>query len=170
MSADKPAFRFHPGAYERGSLVKSEEPCDACGEPSGWLYNNVVYVADDEPQVCARCISSGKLVDHFEDDYQLHDADFDGDVDDDMAEEIMQRTPGFSTYNAFEWPVLDGKPMVYVGHGDEDTTWANPQAAEAIRKLWADRGQPLKPGQKTPYGMVFRELDGDRYTAIIDLD
>lgn len=170
MSADKPTFRFHPGAYDRQSLVESDTPCDACGEPSGWLYNSVVYVEGDEPQVCARCIANGSLASHFAGDYQLHDSDFDGDVDEALAEEVMQRTPGFATYNAFQWPVLDGKPMVYIGHGDEDATWANNDAAEAIRKVWADRGHPLKPGQKTPYGLVFRELDGARYTAIIDLD
>jgi len=170
VAADKPTFRFHPGAYERSSLVKSDESCDACGEPSGWLYASIVYVEEDEPQLCARCIAGGKLTDHFDGDYSLHDADFDDEVDDDMAEEVMQRTPGFATYNAFEWPVMDGKPMVYVGHGDEGATWANAAAADAIRKVWADRGQPLKSGEKTPYGLVFKELDGDRHVAIIDLD
>lgn len=58
--------------------------------------------------------------------------------------------------------------MVYVGHGDEDDTWEDPVAAAAIRKLYEDEGDPLDG--PTPYAIVFKELDGPRHIAIMDLD
>jgi uncharacterized protein CbrC (UPF0167 family) len=98
----------------------------------------------------------------------MHDADFTEDIADVLAEEVMQRTPGFSTFNAFEWPASRGKPMAYIGHGDEAATWENPAAARAIRKLYADEGDPLEG--TTPYALVFREIDGTRHVAIMDHD
>lgn len=170
MSADKPFFRFHPDAYARGSFLASRDPCDVCGRSSVWLYHGSVYVAGKKPAVCARCVADGKLAAFLEGDFGLHDADFDEDVDEALDAEVMQRTPGFSTFNAFTWPVLDGKPLVYVGHGDEDETWENPAAAAAIRKLYKDEGDPIPDEGTTPYAIVFRELDGPRYVAIMDLD
>jgi hypothetical protein len=98
MADDKPFFRFHPGAYERGSFMASERTCQVCRRPSVWLYN----------------------------------------------------------------------ASVYVGHGDEAATWENPAAAKAIRKRYADEGDPLAGA--TPYALVFREVDGTRHVAIMDLD
>lgn len=168
MPDHKPFFRFHPGAYERGSFITSDRPCDVCRRPSVWLYNASVYVAGDPPNVCARCVADGRLSAFFRGRHAMHDADFAEDVADALAEEVMQRTPGFSTFNAFEWPVHDGKPMVYVGHGEEAATWEDPAAASAIRKLCEDEGDPLEG--TTPYALVFREIDGARHVAIMDPD
>jgi uncharacterized protein CbrC (UPF0167 family) len=168
MSSDKPFFRFHPGAYARGSFIASRAPCDVCERPSVWLYDGAIYIGGDKPAVCARCVSDGKLTAFLDGKHSMHDADFNGQVDDDLADEVMQQTPGFSTFNAFEWPVLNGKPMVYVGHGDEDEIWDDPAAAAAIRKLYKDEGLPVDG--TTPYAIVFRELDGTRHVAIRDLD
>ncbi len=173
MPDEKPFFRFHPGAYERGSFAPSDDPCDVCSRPAGWLYTGIIYVAGDKPAVCARCIADGKLAAHLGGRFSLHDADFDGDPDAALADEVMQRTPGFSTFNAFMWPVRKGKPLAYAGHADEDATWSDPSAVKAIRKLYADEGEPLEG--RTPYALVFRELSGSLisapcHIAILDLD
>lgn len=163
-----PAFRFHPGAYTRGSFIASDKACDVCGRASIWLYASSIYVDGDEPDVCARCIHDGRLAAHLDHDFQMHDAELGGDTTGDLADEVMQRTPGFSTFNAFAWPVLDGKPLAYVGHGDEDALWDDPAAVDAIRAMYEESGETLEG--RTPYALVFREVDGDRYLAIIDLD
>jgi uncharacterized protein CbrC (UPF0167 family) len=168
MSDDKPFFRFHPGAYERGAFIASRAACDVCERPSVWLYDSSIYIAGAKPAVCARCVADGKLTEFLDGEHGMHDAEFGGEVDDELADEVMQRTPGFSTFNGFEWPVLGGKPMVFVGHGDEGDTWENPAAAAAIRKLYEDEGDPVDG--TTPYAIVFKELDGSRHVAIMDLD
>jgi uncharacterized protein len=168
MSDDKPFFRFHPDAYERGAFIPSETTCDVCQRPSVWLYTGSIYIAGDPPAVCARCLASGALSAFCKGRHVMHDADFDDEPKDALADEVMQRTPGFSTFNSFPWPVRKGKPMVFVGHGDEAATWNNPAAADAIRKLYKDEGDPLDG--RTPYAIVFKELDGKRHVAIVDLD
>ena len=168
MPDDKPFFRFHPGAYERGSFIASERTCQVCRRASVWRYNASVHVAGDPPIVCARCVADGRLSAFCSGRHVMHDADFTEDIADVLAEEVMQRTPGFSTFNAFEWPASRGKPMAYIGHGDEAATWENPAAARAIRKLYADEGDPLEG--TTPYALVFREIDGTRHVAIMDHD
>ena len=169
MSDDKPFFRFHPGAYERGSFVASDKACDVCERPSIWLYEGIVYVAGDAPAVCARCIADGRLAAFLDGAFSLHDADFQDDVDEALAEEVMQRTPGFSTFNAFGWPVLDGKPLAFFAHAEEDIVWTTPEAAEAVRTLYRDEQDEELEG-RTPYAVVFREADGPRYVAILDFD
>jgi uncharacterized protein len=169
MSDDKPFFRFHPGAYERGSFVASDEPCDVCERPSVWLYDSLVYVAGDAPSVCARCIADGRLAAFLDGAFSLHDADFGDDADEALAEEVMQRTPGFATFNAFEWPVLDAKPLAFFGHAEEDLVWTTPEAAEAVRKLYRDEQDEELKG-RTPYAVVFRQVDGPRHVAILDFD
>jgi len=168
MPDDKPFFRFQPGAYERGALIASDKPCDVCSRPSVWLYDGSVYVPGDPPAVCARCIADGGLSAFTRGRHVMHDAEFAEDADEALAMEVMQRTPGFATFNAFAWPVRDGKPMVYVGHGEEAGTWNNQAAAEAIRQLYEDEGDPF--GGTTPYAIVFKELDGPQHLAIMDLD
>ncbi len=169
MSGDKPFFRFHPGAYERGAFIESSKPCDVCAQRSVWLYAGVIYTIGQGPSVCARCIASGRLADHVDGHFSMHDADFEDDVSADLDAEVMQRTPGFATFNAFQWPVRRGKPFAYVGHGEEDSTWQNRDAAAAIRKLYADEYDEKLEGT-TPYALVFKELDGRKHIAILDLD
>ena len=99
----------------------------------------------------------------------MHDADFHDDVGEAFGVEVMQRTPGFATFNAFEWPVLDGKPLAFFGHAEEDIVWTTPEAAEAVRKLYRDEQDEELEG-RTPYAVVFRQVDGPRYVAILDFD
>jgi uncharacterized protein CbrC (UPF0167 family) len=169
MMTDKPHFRFHPGAYERGAFVQSTTGCGVCGRPCVWLYDGMIYTAGGKPTVCARCIADGSLAGFLEGSFGLHDADFHDDVDDDLAEEVMQRTPGFVTFNAFEWPVRDGKPLAFFGHAEEDIVWTTPEAAEAVRKLYRDEQDEELEG-RTSYAVVFKEVGGPRYVAALDLD
>jgi uncharacterized protein CbrC (UPF0167 family) len=169
MSNDQPLFRFHPGAYERDVFVKSDEPCGVCGKPAVWLHTGLIYTTGDPPPVCARCISDGRLGDALKRDFSLHDSGFEDDVDEALDQEVMQRTPGFASFNAFTWPVLDGMPLAFFGHADEAMVWADPAAAEAVRKLYLDAYDEVLEGP-TPYAIVFRQVDGPRYVAILDLD
>src|SRR6185436_7821188 len=107
--------------------------------------------------------------DILESGFGLHDTVFNGDADPALEEEVMQRTPGFATFNAFSWPVLDGRPLAFVGHADEKATWKDPAAADTIRKMFLDQYKEVVKG-RTSYAIVFREIDGPRYVAIPDFD
>ncbi len=163
---DKPHFRFNPGAYERGTFEASDAECAACGRPCVWRYVGIVYTEGAQPIVCARCIADGGLS-RVAGDYCLHDMEFEDDVDADLADEVDKRTPGFSTFNAFSWPVRHGEPLAFVGHGDDLALKGKPGVVAALEDL-ADEmdDDDIAEG----YALIFKELEADEYVAVLDLD
>ncbi len=76
------------------------------------------------------------------------------------------RTPGFSTYNPFVWPVRDGMPLAFLGFGEDDNLSRLPQVQAAIAALAKEMGGEVAPN----YAMIFKTLHGDDYVATLDLD
>ena len=169
MSNDKPYFRFNPVAYDvKGSFEQSSDACDVCTRPCVWRYTGGVYVQTDEPTVCARCIASGELGRFLGDKrFSLHDAGITG-AEPSLENEVLQRTPGFASYNAFDWPVLDTKPLAFVGYGEDETLLQVAAVRSAIEAAFAEMG--WKFDGPTSYALIFREVDGERYRAVVDLD
>lgn len=168
MHDDKPFFRFHPGAYDR-AFERSDAPCAVCGMPCVWKYTGSIYLQKKPEPVCARCISSGRLRDlPGAQDYQLHDTVVAG-ASADLVAEVVQRTPGLDTYNPFDWPVLAGEPLAFIGHGDDPAIWNDPEVQAAIRVMFAEAGWDDADGP-SPYALVFRSLKTHEYVAVMDLD
>ena len=171
MSADQPHFRFNPGAYrDARSLKASDDRCDVCALPCEWKYTGNVY-ALKRPAVCARCIASGALATFLADGhFALHDVELD-EADPALEAELLQRTPGVACFNPFEWPVLDGRPLASIGSGPEAGVVDNPDAQAAIAAAYEEMGWgDVESNPSDPYALVFKELDGGRYRAVIDLD
>lgn len=167
MGDDHPHFRFNPVAY-RQAFEASEERCDVCARACVWKYSGALYMAGDRPAVCARCIADGRLATFLGDrPFQLHDVFLD-DADPALEDEVLRRTPGISCFNPFLWPVLDGRPLAFVGYGDDAALIALPEVQAAIGDAFVDLGWTFDG--PTPYALVFRELDGPRYRAVVDLD
>lgn len=169
MSEDQPHFRFHPNAYAiKGVFEASEEVCEACGRPSVWAYRGAIYTAGEQPKVCARCIAAGRLAAHLNDDqFQLHDIELD-DADAALEGELLQRTPSVSCFNPFVWPVIDGKPLAFLGYGEDEELLNEPAAVTAIEDAFRELGWEYDG--PSPYALIFKELDGLRYRAVVDLD
>lgn len=157
---DQPFFRFHPGAYNR-SFEPSEAVCPACRRTAIWLYiDNFYSVAGSA--VCARCIASGRAAEMFKGEF--FDTRLEGAAPA-LRAEVLQRTPGFPVFNPFDWPVLDGAPLAFIGYGDEPAVWNDAEARAAINAAFEE--EAVAPA---PYALVFKELDGPRYVAVVDLD
>jgi uncharacterized protein len=169
MSADQPYFRFNPGAYENGhSFERSSEVCEVCSRPCVWKYKGSVYIEEKPPVVCARCIANGELGRFLDDEhFSLHDIEMSG-AEPSLKKEVLQRTPGVTCYNPFEWPVLDAKPLAFVGYGENQTLLDIAAVRSAIEAAFGEIGQ--KFDGPTPYALVFKEIDGERYRAVIDFD
>ena len=166
---DKPFFRFFPKAYEIDGVFKhSTEICESCQQPATWLYVGVIYTQRD-PKICARCISSGALDAFFgEGLYGFQDSRF-VNVDRDLSDEVLRRTPGVASFNPVDWPVLNSKPLAFFGYGDSEDVWKNPGAITAMNKKWlAYAGESLEG--RTPYLLVFKEIDGPEFVSVLDLD
>ncbi|MEL6569871.1 MAG: CbrC family protein [Pseudomonadota bacterium] len=174
MSSDlkQPHFRFLPRAYELdGVFEKTDATCPVYQKPAGWRYVGSIYSNfRGEIQPGAQSIFERKLGSALgDDDYTLHDAEFSDALNADLEAEILQRTPGFPTYNPFTWPVRDDFPLAFIGYGDEAWVKDDKKARAAI----AAAGQTL--GEEdwdypTSYALIFRTLDGETYAAEIDLD
>jgi uncharacterized protein len=169
MSGDQPFFRFNPGAYEEGrSFERSREVCDVCSHPCEWKYTGNIYTEGEPAVVCARCIANGELGRFFGDKrFSLHDIDMSG-AEPSLEKEVLQRTPGVACYNPFEWPVLDAKPLAFVGYGEEEDLLDIAAVRSAIEAAFGEIGQ--KFDGPTSYALVFKEVDGERYRAVVDLD
>ncbi len=167
MSTDQPHFRFNPGAYEEGrSFKQSRESCDVCSRPCVWEYTGSIY-AQAKPTVCARCIDGYKLKAFLGDkSFALHDIDICG-ADPALAQEVLQRTPGVACFNPFDWPVLDTKPLAFMGYGDHEALIAIPAVRAAIEQAFEPFGWDYGP---SPYALIFKEIDGDRFRAVVDFD
>jgi uncharacterized protein CbrC (UPF0167 family) len=167
MVTDRPFFRFNPGAYGDGrSFEPSNEICEACDRPCVWKYTGSIY-ALTRPSVCARCIADGRLGALLGDaDFSLHDINIRG-ADLELTQEVLQRTPGVACFNPFEWPVLDAKPLAFIGYGEEKSLIAIPEVRAAMEDAFAEVGWDFGP---SPYALLFREVDGERYRVVVDLD
>ncbi len=168
MNADQPFFRFNPNAYADGSSLKrSQENCELCLRPCVWQYTGNIYTVSRKPTVCARCIAEDCLLEFLCDDLAtLHDIEISG-VDVSLSREIRTRTPGIACYNPFEWPVIDGIPLAFMGYGDNKYLVNMPGVGEAMKKEFAEYGQEYSPDS---YALIFKQLDGGRYRVVADFD
>ena len=58
--------------------------------------------------------------------------------------------------------------MAFVGYGDDEHLLEIVAVRSAIKAAFAEVGQTLDG--PTPYALVFKEIDGERYRAVIDVD
>jgi len=168
VSDGQPFFRFNPGAYSQGRsfFTSSQRNCEACNLPCEWEYTGVIY-APTSPIVCARCIADGRLGALLgKGRFALHDIDI-SDAEPALAEEVLQRTPGVACFNPFSWPVLDAKPLAFMGYGGDEALIAIHAVRTVMEREFERFGWEFEP---SPYVLIFKELDGDRYRAVIDLD
>jgi uncharacterized protein CbrC (UPF0167 family) len=168
MDADQPLFRFNPNAYADGiSFKRSQDVCELCRRPSVWEYTGNIYTTSPRSTVCARCIAEDRLLGFLQDDLAtLHDVDISG-AEISLAKEVITRTPGVPCLNPFEWPVINGIPLAFMGYGDNAALINLPGVEEAIREGFAEYRQD---SSLVSYVLIFKQLDGDRYRVVVDLD
>ena len=165
-SDDQPHFRFNPRAYEPGRAFEaSDRICGHCARPCVWEHV-AGYYALNRVTLCARCIAAGGLGEVLGGHYSFHDCEV-ADCDPVLEAELMERTPGIACFNPFEWPVIDGVPLAFVGYGEEESLLAIPAGHAAMAAAFEDFGWDVGP---SPYAMIFQTLDGETYRVVVDLD
>lgn len=60
--------------------------------------------------------------------------------------------------------------MVFSGYGEDKTLWKIPNAVRAMRSVWQEYDPDIILDGPTSYLMVFKELEGENYVAVIDFD
>lgn len=110
-----PFFRFHPDPIGSGSVVASDNRCQCCGKKRGWIYIGPVYaaagVADDA--LCPWCIADGTAHARLGAEFVDSEA-FAEPVTDALADEVINRTPGFATWQSERWLSCCGEPAAFI--------------------------------------------------------
>lgn len=154
-----PTFRYHPDPVGTGSIVASDQVCSCCVEKRGYIYIGPVYSEQDvEDELCPWCIADGSAAEEYEATF----VDPDGignygewdEVDEEVIEEISQRTPGFSGWQQERWWTHCGGAAAFLGlagRAELAGKWA--QAIPAVREDSRQSGK-----------------DWDAYLAALDRD
>lgn len=93
---------------------------------------------------------------------------FGEDVEADVSAELLERTPGMATFNPFTWPCLHRRPLAFIAHADSDLMLRDAEAVAAMESAFGELGWTFDG--PSPYGLLFKEVDGPRYVAVVDLD
>lgn len=169
MNERQPFFRFNPGAYrESRAFEQSDDICDVCSQTCDWKYVGNIYMGSDEPTVCACCIANGRLGLFLKEEFSFHDIQLDN-AEPDLEQELQQRTPGVACFNPFDWPVMNGVPMAFLGYGEDKDLLAIDAVRSAINETYVEFGWP-ESSDPSPYLLIFKEVDGECYRVELDLD
>jgi uncharacterized protein CbrC (UPF0167 family) len=116
-----PVFRYHPDPIASGSIEASDALCACCNRRRGFIYTGPVYSeAELEDSLCPWCIADGKAHETF--DASFGDpAGFPDGITQDVIDEIVCRTPGFSAWQEPKWLSCCGDAAAFLqpaGHAD----------------------------------------------------
>jgi uncharacterized protein CbrC (UPF0167 family) len=110
-----PTFRYHPDPIASGSVIQSDNTCRSCGQSRGYIYTGPVYSEEElDDALCPWCIADGSAHRKFEADF-MDSAAFSGDPPEEVMEEIVERTPGFSTWQSESWPCCCDDAAAFIG-------------------------------------------------------
>jgi uncharacterized protein CbrC (UPF0167 family) len=109
-----PKFRYHPDPIGSGSVVASPKKCKCCKRVRGFIYAGPAYAEKDlDEGLCPWCIADGSAAAKF--DATFVDAEAFADQAPEAARtEILERTPGFNTFQSEQWPSCCGEPAAFM--------------------------------------------------------
>jgi hypothetical protein len=176
-----PEFRYHPDPVGTGSVVASDDRCDACGRTAGYVYVGPVYSSKvTRPVVCVNCIADGSAAERW--DAQFTDAHpWAGEVPESVAFEVLTRTPGFSGWQQEHWMAHCGDAGVFLGPvGRRELSELPAEATHALRNelMSAGRWPPSEIDRYidsldrdgTPTAYLFRCTQCGTYLGYDDFD
>ncbi|MBP2048282.1 uncharacterized protein CbrC (UPF0167 family) [Streptomyces griseochromogenes] len=139
-----PRFAYHSRA---GVVAPTDAPCVCCGQERGWVYTGPVYGAGaPDAGICPYCIAFGKAAERY--GATFNDL-IDGDVPEEVAREILERTPGIPAWQSPRWLTHCGDGAEFLGTIGAEGLAHFPDAVETLRREWAGRGRP--PAQVEEY-------------------
>ncbi|HEY6330106.1 MAG TPA: CbrC family protein [Blastocatellia bacterium] len=176
-----PAFKYHPDPLATGSIKADPEvECMSCEQVRGYIYVGPVYTAQDidlDEQLCPWCIADGTAADKF--DAIFNDCGTLEDITSDVADEIEDRTPGFTAWQAGQWLSCCDDGAAFLGlAGAKELKKQFPKAIPAVKQYLEEEygledddlteffDSLDKEGQPTAY--VFQCLHCKEYLAYAD--
>lgn len=116
MPVPLPHFRYHPDPLKTGSIFASDNVCRCCGKARGYIYAEAPYTEQDVPEdsLCPWCIADGSAHKEFAAEF----IDLEGisaDLPEAVAKELLERTPGYPSWQGEVWPGCCGDAAAYLG-------------------------------------------------------
>ena len=109
-----PFFRFHPDPIATGYLRSSTDTCRACGVARGWILQVPFYSLEDVDELCPWCVADGSAAARF--DGEFTDSAAVEPIDNpESLDELLHRTPGYSSWQQEAWVCHCNEPCAYVG-------------------------------------------------------
>lgn len=117
-----PTFKFFPNPLRTPSVVESSAPCECCGKVDKYSYVAGIDGYTDSKgdfadvnNLCLYCIVNGEAIKKFGGAFTDKSSIANRTADKAITEEIMYRTPSFSTWQDKEWLSHCKLPCVYIG-------------------------------------------------------
>ena len=100
---DLPKFTYHPDPLLSGSIEKSDAVCRCCKKARGYIYTGPAYCEEDlENALCPWCIADGSAHKKFDASF-TDEAVFPDGIPKKIIDEVVNRTPGFSSWQQGQW-------------------------------------------------------------------
>ena len=173
MSQELPIFKYFADPVSEGVFKQQSFVCPVCEKSREWAYIASFYARYKEKPICPWCISDGSASQKF--DGQFQEDVQDGYIENqEFMDELLHRTPGFSTWNPVAWPILDEDFGIYLG----TVGWEEIEDRKLVEKLLEDpfifqEHQKLKileflTKNGNPLGHLFKSLHSERHSIVID--
>lgn len=124
-----PAFRYHPDPVATGAAIPATAPCEVCRRDVALVYEGPFYAIEEPSSVCLSCIADGSAARAF--DGEFTDL-FDGDVPDDVRDEVLHRTPGFTAWQSELWLTHCGDAAAFLDRAGTAELAALPDARDDL--------------------------------------
>ena len=176
-----PPFLYHPDPVDTGSVVASNSVCRCCGQARGYVYAGAPAADEDlESALCPWCIADGSAAERFGAEF-TDTAGIGGygrwdSVPDAVADEVSQRTPGFTGWQQEQWWTHCGDAAAFLGlagRAELEARW--PEAIAAVRaeagyadEEWESYFQALDR-ERGPTAYIFRCRHCGEYGAYSDI-
>lgn len=121
---DLPSFTYHPDPLASGSIEGSDAECRCCKTKRGYIYTGPVYCKLDLGEaLCPWCIADGSAHQKFDASF-TDDAGIPDGIPQAAIEEILFRTPGFSSWQPEQWLACCNDACAFI----EPAGWAEIEA------------------------------------------
>lgn len=185
---DYPVFKYFPNPIRTKSMVKSTAPCECCGKSKEYSYvAGMEYNPEIEVEVrnlCLDCIANGAATKKFNSAFTSYSSIANRKADKKITEEIMYRTPSFTTWQEKEWLSHCKTPCIYIGQvyiGDLLKMGIYKQVRTELAKTFYYQNMPMTVSQidellinmvegSSLEGHLFRCTQCGRYKLYTDLD
>jgi uncharacterized protein CbrC (UPF0167 family) len=125
-----PVFPYYRDPFGDGTIEQSDERCSACGRQRGFIFTGVASGSrvPDDAKFCPWCISDGTAHRKLGARFNVVGVGASRPA----REEVERRTPGFLSWQDWDWPTHCNDVAAYLGQPSGDELRANPPALQTL--------------------------------------